>query len=228
MVATSPQPLRRIVNIHEPATLLTDYLLAALGGGLAWRLRSQTSSGNLAARWWIRALLAMSISAFAGGSYHGFAPNFPPALAAVWWKSVLILVCATGFCMAFSLIREIGPQSRQRAWNGLVITKFLLAVAVVFSYPKFFVAMVDYSLAMVAWAVAALWLRRAWSGWMQAAVGFSAIAGWVQQSRSGISVHFNHNDLYHLIQALALVGFYRVGRLLGGLSHRSGNLIKGK
>lgn len=216
MVATSPQPLRPIVNIHEPATLLTDYLLAALGGGLAWRLHSQTSSENLASRWWIRALLAMSISAFVGGSYHGFAPNFPPALSAVWWKSVLIFVCATGFCMTVTLIREIVLQSRQRAWNGIIIAKFLLAVAVVISYPKFLIAMVDYGLAMVAWAVAALWLRRAWSGWMLAAVGFSAIAGWVQQSRSGISIHFNHNDLYHLIQALALIGFYRAGCLLGG------------
>ncbi len=199
------------MNIHEPATLLTDYVLAVLGGYFAWRLHRQ----NPAARWWIRALLAMSISAFVGGSYHGFAPNFAPEVAAVWWKFVLILVCGIGFCMGVSLIRETVPTGRQRGWNGFLIGKFVLSVAAVITYPKFVVAMLDYGLAMIAWAVAALLCRRAWSGWMLAAVGLSAVAGWVQQSHWGISAHFNHNDVYHLIQALALLGFYRGGRALG-------------
>ncbi len=203
------------MTLHEPATLLTDYLLALLGGGLAWRLHLRSAPENLAARWWILALLAMAVSAFFGGSYHGFAPNFPPGLAAAAWKSVLILVCATGFCMGASLIREIVSPERQRAWNGCVIAKFVLSAAAVIAYPKFIVAMLDYGVAMVSWAVAAAIFRRRWSGWMIASVGLSAIAGWVQQSRWGFSTHFNHNDVYHLIQALALIGFYRAGRLLG-------------
>lgn len=203
------------MNIHEPVTLLTDYLLAILGVGFAWRIRRQASLGNLAVRWWILALLAMSISAFVGGSYHGFAPNFTSSLAAAWWKCVLILVCFIGFLMGGSLIREIVRRDRQRMWNGIVIAKFMLSVGAVMACPKFLVAMVDYSLAMIAWAAAALFFRRAWSGWMLASVGLSALAGWVQQSRMGFSTHFNHNDVYHLIQALALVGFYRGGRLLG-------------
>ncbi len=203
------------MSIHEPATLLTDYLLAVLGGYLAWRLHHRTRTGNLAARWWIRALLAMSIAAFVGGSYHGFAPNLVPGLVAVWWRSVLILMCAIGFCMVVSLIREIVPAERQRGWNRIVLAKFMLSLVAVIAYPRFFVALLDYGLAMIAWAVAALLCRRKWSGWMLAAVGLSAIAGWVQQSRLGISAHFNHNDVYHIIQALALVGFYRGGCLLG-------------
>lgn len=203
------------MNIHEPATLLTDYLLAVFGGYLAWRLHHRTCTGNLAARWWIRALFAMSLSAFVGGSYHGFAPNFAPEVAVVWWRTVLILVCGIGFCMGVSLIRELVPSDRQRGWNAVVLTKFTLSLVAVIAYPKFLVALLDYGLAMIAWAVAALFCRRKWRGWMLAAVGLSAIAGWVQQSRLGISAHFNHNDVYHLIQALALIGFYRCGCLLG-------------
>ena len=203
------------MNIHEPATLLTDYLLAGLGIGLAWHLRRQVSPGNIAARWWIRALLAMSAAAFVGGSYHGFAPNFPPALAAAWWKLVLWIICFLGLGMGLSLVREIVPPGRQSGWDRFLTAKFLLSAAVIVARPEFFVAMIDYGLAMIAWAVAALLFRRAWSGWMLAAVGFSAIAGWVQQSGWEISDRLNHNDVYHLIQALALVGFYRAGRLLG-------------
>ena len=203
------------MSIHEPATLLTDYLLALLGGYLAWRLHRRTPGGNPAVRWWGRAMLAMSISAFVGGSYHGLAPNVAPELAATWWRLVLILVCGIGLCMGGSLIREIVRLDLQRRWIGFLLAKFLLSVAAVIAYPKFLVAMSDYGLAMIAWAVAALLCRRAWSGWMLAAVGLSVVAGWVQQSGWEISAHFNHNDLYHLIQALALIGFYRGGCLLG-------------
>ncbi len=206
------------MTIHEPATLLTDGLLAALGSGLAWRLHRRIPPGYLATRWWIRALLGMSISALVGGSYHGFAPDFPLALAAVWWKCVLILVCAIGFCMGVSLIRKIVPLDRQRVWNGVVIAKFMLSVVALLAYPKFIVAMLNYGLAMIAWAVAAVLVRRVWSGWMLAAVGLSAIAAGIQQSRWSISAHFNHNDVYHLIQALALVGFYRAGSLLAEIT----------
>jgi hypothetical protein len=73
----------------------------------------------------------------------------------------------------------------------------------------------DYGLAMLAWVAAALVLRRKWSGWMLSGVGLSAVAGWVQQSGWGLSPGFNHNDVFHVIQALALVGFYRAGSGLG-------------
>ena len=203
------------MSIPEPATLLTDYLLALLGVALAWRLHHRMPAANLPVRWWVRSLIAMSVSAFVGGSYHGFAPNFDPALVAAWWRLVLILVCAIGLCMGGSLIREIVPSDRQRRWNGILLAKFVLSVATLIVYPKFIVAMSDYGLAMAAWAVGAIVCRRAWSGWMLAAVGLSFVAGWVQQSRWGIPAPFNHNDVYHFVQALAVIGFYRAGCLLG-------------
>jgi hypothetical protein len=91
----------------------------------------------------------------------------------------------------------------------------MLSVVWVIAAPRFFVGLLDYGLAMVAWAVVALVYPRSWRGWMLAAVGFSAIVGWAQQSRWAISVHFNHNDIYNLIQARALIRFYRAGPLLG-------------
>ena len=205
--------------IHEPATLLTDYLLTALGIGFAWHLHRQVSPGNLAARWWIRALLAMSAAAFVGGSYHGFAPNLPLVIAAAWWKLVLWIICFLGLGMGLSLVREIVPPGRQSGWDRFLVAKFVLSAAAISARPEFFVAMIDYGLAMIAWAVAALRFRRVWSGWMLGGVLLSAIAAWVQQSGWSIPGRLNHNDLYHLVQALALAGFYRAGRLLGGLTN---------
>jgi hypothetical protein len=45
-------------------------------------------------------------------------------------------------------------------------------------------------------------------------VGLSLLAGVVQQAQWSLSEHFNHNDVFHLIQALALVAFYAGGKRL--------------
>ncbi len=155
----------------------------------------------------------MALSALVGGLYHGFAPNFHTAVDGGWWRVVLCLICVMGLTMAVSLIHEIRP--RGGGWMRLVGAKFLLSVSAVMFWPDFRVAMADYGLAMLAWVVAALVLRRKWSGWMLLGVGLSAVAGWVQQSGWGLSPGFNHNDVFHVIQALALVGFYRAGCGLG-------------
>ena len=208
--------------IHEPATLATDMLLALLGGWLAWRLRKRVTSNNSAAIWWCRALLAMAASALVGGLYHGFAPNFHAAVDGVWWRLVLSLICVMGLTMEVSLIHEIAPA--WPGWMRVVVVKFLLSVAAVIVWPDFRVAMADYGLAMLAWVFASLVLRRKWSAWMLLGVGLSAVAGWVQQSGWGLTPGFNHNDVFHVIQALALLGFYRAGCRLGGsgaVYHRS-------
>jgi hypothetical protein len=201
------------VTIHEPATLATDLLLAVLGGGLAWRLWRRSLRDNRAAIWWCGALVAMALSALIGGLYHGFAPNFPTAIDGIWWRVVLALICTMGLTMEVSLIHEIKPRGIGWIWGARM--KFLLSVAAVMVWPDFLVAMADYGLAMLAWVAAALMLRRRWSGWMLVGVGLSAVAGWVQQSGWGLSPGFNHNDVFHVIQALALVGFYRAGYVMG-------------
>jgi hypothetical protein len=212
MVAALPKDVRFAMSVHEPATLLTDYLLAALAGWLAWRLRAQTLATNDAARWWSRSLGLTALSALIGGSYHGFAPNFPDPVADAWWTATLLSLCLVSAAMALTLLHELVPVGRQRPWIGVVAFKLAAFGSAAMTHPAFVVAVIDYGLTMLAWATAALVVRRAWSGRMLAAIALSVVAALVQQLRWAPSLHFNHNDLYHVIQALALVGFYQAGR----------------
>ena len=200
------------MTIYEPATLLTDLLLAALASGLAWRLKSHAHAGATAMGWWSGALGLTALSALVGGSYHGFAPNLPPAIADAWWLATLLIIGALSAVMALSLMHELVPPGRRKYWRGLIIFKFAAFAGAATVYPAFIVAIIDYGLTMFAWAVAALLTRRAWRHGMLAAITLSALAALVQQLHWGVSAQFNHNDLYHVVQALALVAFYRAGR----------------
>lgn len=203
------------MTIHEPATLLTDYLLALLGGYLAWRLYRLASMETPAVRWWFRSLVVLALSAFVGGSYHGFAPNLPTRADDLWWLIVLWIICLLGYTMGSALVSELAPPEKRQAWSRFLIVKLVLASLTVTVVPEFLIAIVDYGLVMLAWGVIAIFLDRPWRGWIIAAVALSAIAAWVQQSGVSWSTHMNHNDVFHLIQALALIGFYRAARLMG-------------
>jgi hypothetical protein len=196
------------MTIYEPVTLLTDVVLAALAATLAWRL----PVANPAARCWRRALACTALSALVGGSYHGFAPNFPAGIAEPWWLLTLLIICGFSALMTLSLVHELVPPAQQPFWLGLIGLKFVVSASYAAIHPVFLVAIADYGLMMLAWTAAALLTRRAWRGWMLTAIGLSALAALVQQKRWGLSAQFNHNDLYHVVQAFGLVAFYRAGR----------------
>lgn len=51
--------------------------------------------------------------------------------------------------------------------------------------------------------------RDAAAGWIVAGVALSLVAGAAQASGFDLHRHFNHNDLYHVIESVAIVAFYR-------------------
>jgi hypothetical protein len=84
--------------ITEPATLATDYLLAAFTAVLAWRLKS----GGAPQRWWAAGLAASGVAGMAGGTVHGFARVLPePVIRGLWILTLEMLgVAALAVIMA--------------------------------------------------------------------------------------------------------------------------------
>jgi hypothetical protein len=204
-----------VMTIHEPATLLTDYALAALASLLAWRLRQRISPENHAARWFMRALVLTAISAFVGGSHHGFARNFAPPIPTISWAFTLGMIVLVSAAMALSLAHELAPPSTRNAWRAAIILKAAAFGALVCVRPEFRVVIADYGLTLLTWAAAAVLTRRPWRATILVGIALSVVAALVQQLRLSPSPRFNHNDLYHVIQAGALVALYRGALRLG-------------
>ncbi|HYC71871.1 MAG TPA: hypothetical protein VEB66_11730 [Opitutaceae bacterium] len=198
------------MTIHEPATLLTDLLLAVLATGLGghlWR-----STGSAAARWCALALAGTAVSALVGGLYHGFAPNFAPEIARAWWTFTLLGICLTALAMDLALLHETVARGRRRPGLVAIALKAAIFSGGAIVQPAFVVVIVNYGLTLVAWTIAAVRGRQPWRGAMLLGIGLSLGAAAVQQLRIGLSPRFNHNDLYHVIQAVALVAFALAGR----------------
>jgi hypothetical protein len=202
------------LTVHEPSTLITDLLLAAYSAWLGWRLDCRCGHRTCAVEWMARTLWVIAAAAVVGGLYHGFAANFPPAWADAWWIATLALTCLAAAALDLTLMHEFTSAETRGKWRVAAAFKLCASIGAAVVYPQFVVAIATYGLSLAAWLVAAVVARRPWARSILTAVGISVLAAVVQQARISPAAFFNHNDLYHALQAVALFGFYRAGRRL--------------
>lgn len=199
-------------------TVLTDVLLGVctawwgidlLRRGRARRERSQVL--------WGLGFMAAAVAALLGGASHAVGEQAPAARRALWKGTLL----ATGFTSAGILASTVvaaAPRPYRRWLLAGTAAKLLAYCGWMASRDRFRYVIMDYGTAMAGvMALHAPALRRPdtrGSGYIVGGVVVSVIAALVQQRKVKLHRHFNHNDLYHLIQLGACYLFYRGGRNL--------------
>ena len=202
------------MGLSEPTTALTDLVLALLALGFslqlmpyARRLRQESI------RDWALAFGALSIGALAGGVSHGFAAQLSEAAHAVVWQITLYSV---GFASYYMVAGTARAALRHRVGSWLIVVAALKLAGYLYwttVRPEFSMAVYDYVPNMLAVLVMGLILTRRLrdpaGSWLAAGVVVSFLAAGVQLSGLTLAENFNHNDLYHVIQMIGLVLFYR-------------------
>jgi hypothetical protein len=205
----------------EPTTTLTDYLLAGLtlvlGLRLAWAARL---TGDPAQWWWAAGFLALAAGAALGGTSHGFGPRLTELDQRRLWTAALVVLVAGNAALSAAAVTMALEGPARRLWLGVVAATGLLGVAAVAVRPVYRVVLVDSAVALVLVVALALWARsqgRApWADWLLAGAAVAAAGGAVQALRIAPHPRFNHNDVYHLLQAAAMLLFYRAAVPPGG------------
>lgn len=207
------------MTLHEPTTFATDLALSALSVGCAITLgRRARANGSRAGGWLAATLAAAGLAALLGGLSHGFGPEMPPAAADALWRSMLHAFGIMSFCLIVSSATAVlrGPALAAAYVAALVeLLAFTVWIAL---HPAFRWLVLDYGLAIL--AAAALHLVRLRRGdqpgavWILAGLGVSIAAALAQRSGAAPHPHFNHNDLYHVVQMLGTWLLYRGGREL--------------
>jgi len=202
------------LTITEPTTLLTDYLLAieCLILGVLLYKRSKNETPILL---WSISFFAIGLAAAAGGTYHGFVQSLSVPLSSALWKITLYSIGISTFCMLSGMILA--------ALKGKVKTVFLILAAIQFlgfailitrTYEYKYVIH-DYVPAMaVILALCIYRLNKPYAIWIIAGILISFAAAGIQLSGFTIHKNFNHNDLYHVIQMIAMYLLYKGGSLL--------------
>ena len=217
-MTSDPRPTRW-AGLSEPMTVLTNVLLGGVAFVLGARLCYRAVALGTASVGAIGfGLIAASFAAMLGAAAHGLDPLTDGEQRDRCWRAALTVsglagaasIAAAAFFAARGLLRT--------ALLAMAAIKFLVFIVVVTRQPKFRVAAADYGIGLTVLFVAAVsaMLRGNARGmrWIVAGVIVSLVAGVVQARRVTLHRHFNHNDLYHVIQIVALYFFYRGGEQL--------------
>ncbi len=179
--------------MSEPVTMLTDYALGVVSAYLGIRLFKFS-------KYWATAFLALALAAFLGGTWHGFVQSD------LLWKATILSVGVASFGMVAgsATVTTRGPLRTPLFW--LAVLKLLLYFGWMLFHDDFIWVIVDTAAALA--IVGALHLWR-FNGWMLAGVLVSVLAALAQAGGLALHRHFNHNDLYHVVQIAAMLLFYR-------------------
>jgi hypothetical protein len=137
----------------------------------------------------------------------------PDAVTGALWLFTLeaILAAAAAVVVAATIAMDVTPHARRRATWVIIATYGVYGIWIA-GRPRFVFAIAGYGIALL--IVAASHLRGALSRAPHAVgllkgIALSAVAAAVQQSGWALTAWFNHNDLYHVIQAVAVWFLYR-------------------
>ncbi|HEY3121773.1 MAG TPA: hypothetical protein VGL15_14200 [Vicinamibacteria bacterium] len=203
------------MTIAEPTTTLTDYAMGALSLVLgAQLLASGTRDRNPPQTLWGMGLLATGMASLIGGSSHGFAPYLSTdTRAAVWRATYGTLGMANLLILAAAAAFALRGAAASVAVFALTV-RLALYLAFITSRPEFRYVVYDYVLTLLLLTIFAAHGRlRDWPGavWMMAGIGVSFVGALIQRSGFALHRHFNHNDLFHVVQTIAIYLYYRAG-----------------
>jgi hypothetical protein len=197
----------------EVVTMATDYLLALAGFGAAtwlWR-RARDVPG----RWWAAAFAATGVAAVLGGTSHGYAPVLAASTHALVWRLTYVTVGVANLCILQGAAMAGLPRRWHRPARAVLMLRLVTVAAALIVLGEFRYVLYDYAitlLGLLALAVALGARSDRAAGWVAAGVVASAAGAAVQLARIGQGAVFNHNDLFHVVQAIGLLLYARAGR----------------
>ena len=200
-------------------TMITDYLLGVWTLYLAFKLtREGIRLEQRSVLIWGASFAATGIAALIGGTSHGFALYFGDVTKTVIWASTLYAIGFTSFFLLSAVIIATIKNPIRKWLIAAVGVKFILFAVWIFSHLEFKYVIYDYVPAMVGVLILQVYGKYSRGDrsavWIISGILVSFGAAGIQQSGFTLHEHFNHNDLYHVIQIGAVFLIYKGGLLL--------------
>lgn len=203
--------------LTEPDVALTDFLLS-LEAGLFAVLLWRTGSGSDLRLSFVVFFAATAVSALTGGIVHGFFTASYTTPGVVLWRLTLIALGVVALAMWTIGARLLLPPSAARI-VFVVITMVAVAYAITVAVVSddFRIAIAHYlpPTLFLLFAFAVAYRRDRRLPLLAGVIGMmlTLVAAYVQQRKIALHpIYFNHNALYHAIQAAGLALMYLTGR----------------
>ncbi len=206
-------------QITEPMTMITDYLITLQLFIFIFWLRPSLS--NLPRLSFSLMFLATAIGAFAGGTAHGFTQYLGDRHKITWSIAIQSIGFATTF-FELGIVLEYFAGVMKNIAILIVIIQLIAYEYWILSKEevKFSDVIINYGTTMVIGLLyfAARYIENKDNDiqYLITAIVFGFVAAGIQQKGFSIHKHFNHNDIYHIIQMFGFYYFYLAAKEFSG------------
>lgn len=205
--------------LAEPDVALTDYALVVESFLFtAWIYKMRIA--NSLRLWFVLLFGSIGFAAFVGGTVHGFLPDPQSRATRLCWLITMIVLGVTALSEYALAARILFPPRSATVATSAAFLMFAVYTALVVTWNDTFrIAVINYIIGLLFLSAALLRLY-AGNRSRAALIGLAGLlltvgASVVQQARIAIHPHyFNHNALYHLLEAIALFLIYISARSL--------------
>jgi hypothetical protein len=200
----------------EPMTVLTDVLLAASAVWAGSRIYAVSHTpANL---YFSLSFFLIALGALAGATIHAIRHTSLVRWVPLLWRITGIAVGLSVTAMLAGTFYHLLPVEYADLLRWTVLGLSILYAAWIWRDYRFRNVIVFYSISMafILGAMGLSYVSTGSEGAKLIAVGIliSFAAAAVQRSGFKLAKHFNHNDIYHVIQLVGLYFFYRGALLL--------------
>jgi hypothetical protein len=219
MTSDADASLTRWGGITEPTTVVTNVALAGVAFVLGARLGyGGAAQGSASGSFFGLGMVVGAVAAAFGAATHGIDPRVDTAQRERCWRAALYTL---GFATAATTASVAFFTARGSIRTAILVAtafKLLVYLVSVARRPQFRLAAADHVGTLAVLLAASLYAMARWHAagmdWLVAGAVVSLVAVLAQVRHVAIHRHFNHNDLYHVIQMVALYLFFRGGVLL--------------
>ncbi len=207
-------------NISEPTTTITDFILAVMGFGFGISLLFLYGERHFDFHfYWGWGFIVSGLGALLGAISHGFGPIFSKKMQSLLWKMTMFFVGFSGWL--FSIAASIfffSPDIYD--WvRWILILSFIIYTLWLYKDDRFIIVILYY-LPLMIFIMAGMFFHffaLNSTGSMAVAIGILVSLGGAGIQASGFSIHthFNHNDLFHIIQMIGYVLMFQGGMEIG-------------
>ena len=198
--------------------MLTDYAWGVLCLIWGWKLLRPENRQHASQALWARAFFSTGLAALLGGTVHGFALIFRETLIMGMWRGTLYLTGFASFFMLAAVVLVSLPKAVSRWGLAVCVLKLVMYLMWMFNHQDFRFVVYDFGstlLLILGFQLVAFYKQRSVAaGWIVLGILLSFVGAAIQQSGLSLNTHFNHNDLFHVVQMGAFYLFYRGGLLL--------------
>jgi len=186
--------------IHQPVTIFTDYIIAALCFYFYWQLNSPNLKNKSIINW-KRFFLLLSLASFFGGCSHGFfAIHQGIGYKSFWLTMQALNIFAVFNAQQATLNSALKNSPKKKLWNRSYYVQLLLFFVAIFVFQNFLVVVIDTIAGlipiMIIHFIDAKKVKE--SNWIAYGISVLFLSAIVNATKFSLHAYFNYLDIAHV------------------------------